>query len=97
MLYSGSKQLQRRGGSKPVWLAGSEAAQTVGQERLEGKGSANAEWQNDVEGLQAVYESSVEIVEPCSVLYSVPQHQVHWAHSPSDSVQACQDISANEH
>ena len=59
-----------------VWPAGIEVADNVGQDHIEKQGSANTEWQSDIEGLQAVYESMVEVAEPSSVLYSLQQNPV---------------------
>ncbi len=43
---------------------------------LEGQGKANAEWQNDVEGLIAVYESMVSTPGTSSMLFKTAGPQV---------------------
>ena len=41
-----------------------------------GQGDANTEWQNDVDGLTAVYEAMISVPEPSSILFGTAGPQV---------------------
>jgi len=56
--------------------AGIERTDTVDTALLEGQGNANVEWQNDVEGLTAVYEAMVSTPGTSTMLYKTAGPQV---------------------
>lgn len=60
--------------------AGNERTDTVDAALLEGQGNANAEWQNDVEGLTAVYEAMVSIPGTSTMLFETAGPQVGHAY-----------------
>ncbi len=60
--------------------AGIERTDTLEKALLEGQGSANAEWQNDVEGLTAVYEAMVSTPGTSTILFKTAGPQVGHAY-----------------
>lgn len=60
--------------------AGIERTDSMDTALLEGQGSANAEWQNDVEGLIAVFEAMVSTPGTSTMLFKTAGPQVGQAH-----------------
>ena len=56
--------------------AGIEVADAVGMDLLEGQGNATVDWQNDVEGLKAVYEAQVTTQGTTTMLFKTGRPQV---------------------
>ena len=51
-------------------------ADDLSETLLNGQGDANTEWQNDVDGLTAVYEAMISVPEPSSILFETAGPQV---------------------
>ena len=60
--------------------AGIERTDTMDAALLEGQGNANAEWQNDVDGLIAVYEAMVSTPGTSTMLFKTAGPQVGQAY-----------------
>ena len=70
--------------------AGIEVANDLAGTLVGGQGDANTEWQNDVDGLTAVYEAMISVPEPSSILFETAGPQVRQIACKSHDQQHCQ-------